>query len=102
MLRMKKKKKSAWDDQHLVVRMLGHLCPGQDAQVTFKTVDHREIGGYYQWKLVDLVHTKVGRKDVEREYKGKTALKAYHQNICCRRWRWKDMLKLLAKWEAAQ
>lgn len=81
------------DGDHLI-ELLSYMCPGQDAQIRFRTNDHRDLSGYWLWDIVNLQHKHVARKEVRSMYRGK-ALREYHRIIFRRIWRWKDAMKKL-------
>jgi len=85
-------------DVDKLVDLLSHMCPGQDAQIKFRTNDHRELSGYWLWDIINLQHKHVAPREVRSRHRGKE-LRAYHKNIFRRIWRWKDAMKKLTQYQ---
>ena len=81
-------------DVDKLIELLSYMCPGQDAQVKFRTNDHRDLSGYWLWDMVNLQHKHVSRRAVRDDHRGK-ALREYHRAIFRRIWRWRDAMKKL-------
>jgi hypothetical protein len=80
-----------------LIELLSFMCPGVDAQVTFRSKDHKELSGYWLWDIVNLQHKKTMRGDVRSMHRGRK-FNEYHAIIFRRRWRWKDAMKLLHRY----
>lgn len=81
-------------DADKLIELLSRMCPGQDAQIKFRTNDHRDLSGYWLWDMVQMQHKHVPRREVRSRYRGKM-LREYHKSIFRRIWRWKDAMKKL-------
>lgn len=82
-----------------LVELLGFMCPGQDAQVHFRTKDRRSLSGYWTWDIIQLRHVHTPNKVIWARFKNKPqALRDYNRSIMRRQWRYKDAMKLLEKY----
>lgn len=94
---VKKKVTDSPADMDELIELLSFMCPGQDAQVRFRTNNHRDLSGYWLWDMINLQHTHVARREVRSRNRGK-ALREYHRTIFRRIWRWPDAMKKLQQY----
>ena len=85
-------------DVDRLIELLSYMCPGQDAQIKFRTNDHRDLSGHWLWDIINLQHKHVARREVRSQHRGKL-LREYHKTMFRRIWRWKDAMRKLMNYQ---